>query len=58
MNPDCVQQNQTKIELNEIRNEMIVKICDACQEIGAIHYFEGISCMPCMKFFERTVKNQ
>ena len=28
MNPDWVQQNKTKIELNGIKNEMNEKICD------------------------------
>ena len=51
MNPDMVQHVKIKTTVNEVK----IKINE---EIGAAKYFEGITCVACMKFFQKTVKNQ
>ena len=52
-----VQHIKTKTTVNEIKIKINEKICDVCEEIGAAKYFEGITCVACMKFFQKTVKN-
>ena len=55
MNPDVVQQNKTKNTVNEIKIIINEKFCYVCEEVGAAKYFEGIVCVACIKFFQKTV---